>query len=59
MEALASRGIERAYVPFEGEQHGFRKAENVAAALDLELGFYARVFRFEAAGPLPPVPIVS
>ncbi len=45
--ALASRGIPHAYVPFEGEQHGFRRAENIVTALDGELFFYASVFGFE------------
>jgi dipeptidyl aminopeptidase/acylaminoacyl peptidase len=46
--ALAARGIPHAYVAFEGEQHGFRKAENQRVALDGELWFYAQVFGFEA-----------
>jgi hypothetical protein len=36
-----------AYVPFEGEQHGFRRAETIKRALDSELYFYSRVFGFE------------
>jgi dipeptidyl aminopeptidase/acylaminoacyl peptidase len=47
VEALARRGIAHAYVPFEGEQHGFRRAENICTALDGELYFYSRVFDFE------------
>jgi dipeptidyl aminopeptidase/acylaminoacyl peptidase len=46
--ALAARGIPHAYVAFEGEQHGFRKAENQRIALDGELWFYAQVFGFAA-----------
>lgn len=49
---LARRGIAHAYVPFEGEQHGFRRAENIRTALDGELYFYSRIFGFEA--PRPP-----
>lgn len=49
--ALAKRGIAHAYVPFEGEQHGFRRAENICTALDGELYFYSRVFGFEADRP--------
>lgn len=49
--ALAERGITHAYVPFEGEQHGFRRAENICTALDGELYFYSRVFGFEAQKP--------
>jgi len=44
--ALAARGIPHAYVPFEGEQHGFRRAENIETALDGERYFYSRVFGF-------------
>ena len=49
--ALAERGIDHAYVPFEGEQHGFRQAANIRTALDGELYFYSQVFGFEAAKP--------
>jgi dipeptidyl aminopeptidase/acylaminoacyl peptidase len=48
VEALARRGIPHAYVTFPGEQHGFRRAENIATALDGELYFYSRVFGFQA-----------
>jgi len=51
IEVLARRGIPHAYVPFEGEQHGFRRAENIRTALDGELYFYSRVFGFEAPQP--------
>lgn len=57
VEALWSRGLPAAYVPFEGEQHGFRRAENIKRALDAELYFYSRVFGFELAEPVKPVPI--
>ena len=39
--ALKSRGVPVGYFLFEGEQHGFRKGENVRRALDAELYFYA------------------
>jgi dipeptidyl aminopeptidase/acylaminoacyl peptidase len=45
--ALARRGIPHAHVTFEGEQHGFRKSENIQTALDGELYFYSRIFGFE------------
>lgn len=52
--ALAARGIPHAYVPFAGEQHGFRRAENIRAALEGELYFYGRIFGFGTdAGPGP------
>jgi dipeptidyl aminopeptidase/acylaminoacyl peptidase len=47
--ALREKGVPHAYVLFPGEQHGFRKAENIRAALDGELSFYAQVLGF----PLP------
>ena len=48
---LAERGLAHAYVAFEGEQHGFRRAENIRTALDGELYFYSRVFGFDAPRP--------
>ena len=45
--ALQSKGVPVAYLEFEGEQHGFRKAENIVRSLESELGFYGRVFGFE------------
>jgi len=57
VEALRQKGVPVAYVAFEGEQHGFRKAENIKRALDGELYFYSRVFGFELAEELEPVTI--
>ena len=56
-DALRQRGIPTAYVPFPGEQHGFRKAENIRRALDTEFYFFSRVFGFEPADTIEPVPI--
>ena len=47
VEALAKRGIRHAHVTFPGEQHGFRRSENIRTALEGELYFYAQVFGFE------------
>ncbi|MGQ0830282.1 MAG: prolyl oligopeptidase family serine peptidase [Microthrixaceae bacterium] len=44
VEALRANGVRVEYVAFEGEQHGFRQADNVRAALDGELAFYTEVF---------------
>ncbi len=57
VEALRTKGIPVAYVPFEGEQHGFRKAENIKRSLEAELYFYSRVFGFPIADPVEPVKI--
>jgi dipeptidyl aminopeptidase/acylaminoacyl peptidase len=46
-----------AYVAFEGEQHGFRRAENIRRALEAELYFYSRIFGFTPADPVTPVVI--
>ena len=56
-DAVRGRGLPVAYIPFEGEQHGFRRAENIKRALQAELYFYSRVFGFVAAGPIEPVRI--
>ena len=56
-EALKKKGIPVAYVPFEGEQHGFRKAESIKRALEGELYFYGKVFGFEPADAIEPVKI--
>jgi dipeptidyl aminopeptidase/acylaminoacyl peptidase len=58
VSVLARRGIPHAYVPFEGEGHGFRRAENIRTALDGELYFYSRVFGFDAPRP-PAVRVVG
>ena len=57
VEALKSKRIPVAYVAFPGEQHGFRQAKNIKQALDTELYFYSRVFRFELAEAVEPVRI--
>jgi dipeptidyl aminopeptidase/acylaminoacyl peptidase len=59
VDALAQRGIAHAYVPFEGEGHGFRKAENIRAALEGELWFYGRILGFETQAPSRPFEIRS
>jgi dipeptidyl aminopeptidase/acylaminoacyl peptidase len=39
---LAQRaGVPVGYLLFEGEQHGFRRAETIKRALDAELYFFA------------------
>lgn len=56
-DALRAKGLPVAYVPFVGEQHGFRQAENIKRALDGELYFCSRVFGFSLADPAEPVVI--
>ena len=57
VNALRAKGLPVAYITFEGEQHGFRQSANIKRALDGELYFYSRVFGFELADKVEPVPI--
>jgi len=57
VEALEEKGLPVAYVLFEGEQHGFRRAETIKRALEAELSFYGQVLGFEPAGSIEPVKI--
>jgi len=55
--SLAAGGVPHAYVLFVGESHGFRKAENIAAALEAELSFLGQILGFEPADDLERVPL--
>ncbi len=55
--ALRERGVPTAYFEFEGEQHGFRRSENIIRAHQAELYFYGRILGFEPADELPEVEI--
>ncbi len=57
VEALRRKGLPYAYLAFEGEQHGFRKAENIIRAEEAELYFYGRVWGFTPADEIEPVAI--
>lgn len=57
VDALRKKRLPVALIEFEGEQHGFRKAENVTAAMEGELAFFARIFGFRPADDLPPLEI--
>ena len=54
---LDRQGLPVACLMFEGEGHGFRKAETMRRCLEAELAFYGRVFGFEPADELPPLDI--
>ncbi len=45
VEVLKSMGVEHRYIEYEGEGHGFRKAENRIDALESEAAFFANVMR--------------
>ena len=56
-DALAAKGIPVAYLLFEGEGHGFRRAENVRRAIEAEYAFFATVFGFVPADDLPDIDV--
>lgn len=56
VDALRRRGLPHAYLSFEGEQHGFRRATTLARCLEAELSFYASVLGFDPADPGAPGP---
>jgi len=56
-DAVKTKGLPVAYVAFEGEQHGFRRPENIKRVLDNELYFYSKVFGFTPADGEEPVHI--
>jgi dipeptidyl aminopeptidase/acylaminoacyl peptidase len=57
VEALEAKGVPVAYLLFEGEQHGFRQADNIVRALESELAFFGQMIGFEPADTLPVVEI--
>ncbi len=59
VEILKAKGLPVAYVAYEEEQHGFRRAENIKRTLDGEFYFYSRVFKFELAESVDEVPIYN
>jgi dipeptidyl aminopeptidase/acylaminoacyl peptidase len=56
-EAVRAKKVPVAYLLFEGEQHGFRKAANIQRSFEAELYFYSRIFKFDLAEAIEPVPI--
>lgn len=59
VEVLRKKGLPVAHVEFEGEQHGFRRAENIKTAIDGELYFYSKIFNFQPAGDVQRIQIVN
>lgn len=52
-QALAEKKMPYAYLTFEGESHGFRKADTVIRCLEAELAFYGQTLGFEPRGVEP------
>jgi len=56
-DAARANGLPVAYLTFEGEQHGFRRAETIVKSLEAELYFYGAVFGFKPADSVSPIQI--
>ena len=59
VKAIKDKGQPVAYKEYEHEQHGFRIAQNVKNALELEFNFYSQILGFKPADELPPVNIYN
>jgi dipeptidyl aminopeptidase/acylaminoacyl peptidase len=57
VDALRRAGLPFAYLTFEGEGHGFRRAETIRRVPEAELSFYGQVLGFEPADDMEPVAI--
>ncbi len=57
VDALDQKQVPVAYVPFEGEGHGFRRAENIQRSLEAEWSFYGQVFDFDIDANIEPVSV--
>ncbi|MGI8984705.1 MAG: alpha/beta hydrolase family protein [Acidimicrobiales bacterium] len=55
--ALRRAGVPFAYLTFEGEGHGFRRAETIQRVMEAELSFYGQVLGFTPVDDIDPVPI--
>ena len=52
-DALNKKNIPHALIMLKGEQHGFRKSENICLAIEAELNFYGQIFKIDLADELP------
>ncbi|MFF4250426.1 S9 family peptidase [Streptomyces sp. NPDC001663] len=50
LERMEGRRVPHAYIAFEGEGHGFRRAETMIRVLESELSLYAQVFGLNPRG---------
>ncbi len=56
-DAVREKGLPVALFLYEGEGHGFRKAENIERTLVAELSFYAQLFNFTPADDIERIAI--
>ncbi len=57
--SLIERNIPTAYLLYKGEQHGFRKAENIQRSLEAQLYFFSKVMGFPLSEKIESVNIVN
>lgn len=57
--ALYEKGLPYVYLTFEGEQHGFRRAETIQKCLEAELYFYSRILGFDLPAGIAPIEIIN
>lgn len=55
--ALKDKKLTVAYLAYEGEQHGFRKAENIKRTMEAELYFYALIFDLDLKEKIEPISV--
>jgi dipeptidyl aminopeptidase/acylaminoacyl peptidase len=56
-DAARRRQLPVALIMFQGEGHGFRRAETIKAVTEAQIYFLGRIFGFEPADQVPPIPI--
>lgn len=56
-DAVYKKGLPVAYLAFEGEQHGFRRASTIRRTHEAEYYFYSQVFGFSIPDKIEPVKI--
>ncbi len=59
VQAIRDNGIPVAYIPYEGESHGFRRAETIVNAIESEYYFYCRIFGITSESVLNPIEIFN
>lgn len=50
VNALKQKNVPVAYVLYQGEAHGFKRAENIKRTMELEQWFYGQIFGFPVEG---------
>jgi dipeptidyl aminopeptidase/acylaminoacyl peptidase len=56
-DAARQKGLPVAMIMFEGEGHGFRRADTIQAATEAQLYFLGRILGFEPADQVSPIPV--